>query len=104
MPPPPLDLFRPFYSLVIGPNRRVTFSASTGARAESAVAINPVDPNNMICASKSFYNRAQYESTIGISYSQDGGDTWTEVPLPPTPGHPEFTWLVDPDVAFDGAG
>jgi hypothetical protein len=104
MPPPKLSLFRTTYSLSAGPNRRVTASLPNEARSESAVAINPADPSNMICASKKFYDRAKYMSTIGISFTKDGGTTWTEVPLPPTPGHPEFTWLVDPDVAFAADG
>ncbi len=99
-----LDLFRTTYSLTALANRRVTASQQNEARSESAVAVNPADPSNMICTSKKFYNRAQYESTIGISFTKDGGTTWTEVPLPPTPGHPEFTWLVDPDVAFAADG
>ena len=98
------DLFRTTYSLTAGANHRVTVSQQNEARSESAVAVNPANSNNMICASKKFYDRAQYESTIGISFSKDGGSTWTEVPLPPTPGHPEFTWLVDPDVAFAADG
>ena len=104
MPPPDLDLFRTRYSITAGPNRRVTSSQANEARSESAVAINPKNPSNMICASKKFYDRAKYMSTIGISFTNDGGNTWTEVPLPPTPGHPEFTWLVDPDVAFAADG
>ncbi|HKO10096.1 MAG TPA: sialidase family protein [Alphaproteobacteria bacterium] len=85
-------------------NRQVTFSSANEARSESAVAVNPMTPSNMICASKKFYNPALYMSTIGISYSIDGGTTWQEVPLPPFPGHPEFTWLVDPDVVYDAEG
>jgi len=104
MPPPELDLFRTTYELRVGPNKRVTVSKSNEARAESAVAVNPLNPANMICASKRFYDRAAYKSSIGISFTKDGGTTWTEVPLPATPKHPEFTWLVDPDVAFDSKG
>lgn len=104
MPPPKFDIFGTTYSITLGPNRRVTTSQQNEARSESAVAVNPADPSNMICASKKFYDRAKYMSTIGVSYSKDGGNVWHEVPLPPTPGHPEFTWLVDPDVAFAADG
>ncbi|MGO4438779.1 WD40/YVTN/BNR-like repeat-containing protein [Rhizobium sp. RAF56] len=104
MPPDYIDLFQTHYELLVGANRQVTFSEQNAARAESAVAINPLNPANMTCASKRFYDRANYKSSIGISFTKDGGQSWTEVPLPPTPNHPEFTWLVDPDVAFDGKG
>jgi hypothetical protein len=104
MPPPNLNIFATTYSITPGPNRRVTTSQQNEARSESAVAVNPADPSNMICASKKFYDRAKYMSTIGISYTVDGGNVWHEVPLPATPGHPEFTWLVDPDVAFAADG
>jgi hypothetical protein len=104
MPPPLIDIFQTHYELIVGPNRQVTFSKPSEARAESAVAINPQNPSNMIAASKRFYDRANYKSSIGVSFTKNGGTSWTEVPLPATPGHPEFTWLVDPDVAFDGKG
>jgi hypothetical protein len=104
MPPPNLNIFATTYSITPGPNRRVTTSQQNEARSESAVAVNPADPSNMICASKKFYDRAKYMSTIGISYTVDGGNVWHEVTLPATPGHPEFTWLVDPDVAFAADG
>jgi hypothetical protein len=104
MPPPLIDIFQTHYELIVGPNRQVTFSKPNEARAESAVAINPQNPSNMIAASKRFYDRANYKSSIGVSFTKNGGTNWTEVPLPATPGHPEFAWLVDPDVAFDGKG
>jgi hypothetical protein len=90
--------------LAHGQNVRVTISQPNEARSESAIAINPSDPSNMVCASKRFYDRANYMSTIGVSYTNDGGVSWHAANLPPFPGHPEFTWLVDPDVTFDSNG
>jgi len=49
--------------VILGPrcNRRVTCDASpSNARSESAIAVNPLDPYNMVGASKRFTNPENY--------------------------------------------
>jgi len=81
-------------------NIRVTHSASTdNARAESAVIINPNNPQQMVAASKMFEGLHEYHFTLATAFSIDGGRTWNEsdpltLPL-------DATGITDPALAWD---
>jgi hypothetical protein len=81
-------------------NIRVTHSASTdNARAESAIIINPNNPQQMVAASKMFEGLHQYHFTLATAFSIDGGLTWNEsqplnLPL-------DATGITDPALAWD---
>ncbi len=91
--------------VVLGPrcNRRVTCDLSpSNARSESAVAVNPLDPYNLVGASKRFTNPAIYAFSLAAYASFDGGLSWTEAaPLTLLPG---WAGTSDPAVAWDNAG
>ncbi|HEX7723720.1 MAG TPA: sialidase family protein [Pyrinomonadaceae bacterium] len=84
-------------------NIRVTHSASTdNARAESAVVINPNNPQQMVAASKMFEGLHEYHFTLKTAFSVDGGQTWNEsdpfnLPL-------DATVMTDPAMAWDDSG
>ncbi|MFL5780121.1 MAG: sialidase family protein [Thermoleophilaceae bacterium] len=82
-------------------NRRVTAASETGARSESAVAVNPQNVNNVVGASKKFIDPAKYHFTLAPVWTKDGGITWHEAELP---HDPEWDGMTDPTVAFDGNG
>ena len=102
--------------VIIGPrcNRRVTCDASpSNARSESAIAINPLNPYNIVGSSKRFTNPLTYTFSLAAYYSFDGGLSWNEsAPLEllntgdldgagvPWTGDPWFG-LSDPTVAWD---
>ena len=72
------------------------------ARSESAIAINPNNPMQIVSASKSFQDIHQYIFTLETQFSADGGVTWQKsaaLALPAT-----VTILSDPTVAWDDAG
>jgi hypothetical protein len=69
--------------VILGPrcNRRVTCDASpSNARSESAIAVNPLDPYNMVGASKRFTNPENYEFSLAAYATFDGGVSWIEAP------------------------
>lgn len=90
---------------IIGPrcNRRVTCDTSTSnARSESAIAINPLDPYNIVGSSKRFTNPATYAFSLAAYASFDGGQSWTEAP--PLALLPGWAGTSDPAVAWDNLG
>ncbi len=91
--------------VILGPrcNRRATCDASpSNARSESAVAVNPLNPYNMVGASKRFTNPAIYAFSLAAYATFDGGLTWTEAaPLALLPG---WAGSSDPAVAWDNMG
>jgi hypothetical protein len=89
------------YGLIQGNNIQVTHSAQNQCRSESMVAVNPTNPQNLICTSKKFFNPQKYQFVISTSYSMDGGQTWTESPLTMLPG---WDGMTDPDLTFDAFG
>src|SRR6266545_5677417 len=95
MPPP----------VIIGPraNRRVTCDLSpSNDRSESSIAANPLDPYNLVGASKRFTNPATYAFSLAAYASFDGGLSWTEsAPLTLLPG---WAGTSDPSVAWDDVG
>jgi len=71
-------------------------------RSESAIAVNPLDTNNLIGVSKLFYDITKYKFTVGAIYSVDAGLTWKEsASLELLPG---WEGLTDPSVVFDQTG
>jgi hypothetical protein len=97
--------------VVQGPrcNRRVTCDSSpSNARSESAVAANPLDPYNLVGASKRFTNPSIYAFSLAAYATFDGGQSWIESPPltlgdPNTPS-PPWAGTSDPAVAWDNAG
>jgi hypothetical protein len=87
-------------------NRNVQVSADTGpenARSESAIAVNPRNPQHFVGASKRFRDIANYKFSIATYASFNGGSSWTEG-TPPIPEGSGWDGISDPAVAFDGAG
>ena len=82
-------------------NVKATTSSASQSRSESAIAINPKNPKNMIGTSKKFIDPAIYLFKLGVIYTFDGGKTWNESELPMKPGWDSMT---DPTVAFDRFG
>jgi hypothetical protein len=91
--------------VLIGPrcNRRVTCDLSpSNDRSESSLAVNPLDPFNMVGASKRFTNPATYAFSLAAYATFDGGLSWTEAaPLTLLPG---WAGTSDPVVSWDNTG
>ncbi|MBI2761306.1 MAG: exo-alpha-sialidase [Chloroflexi bacterium] len=86
-------------------NIRVTQDCSLRRQAETFIAINPTDPNNLIAGQND--SRVGFNHT-GIAYSLDRGRTWGDF-LPPFWGYVAkdghtFDAASDPAVAFDSRG
>ncbi len=82
-------------------NERATWSNVSQSRSESAIAINPRNPDNMVGSSKKFIDPAIYLFRIGVIYTFDGGVTWKESQLPMQQG---WDGMTDPAMAFDDFG
>lgn len=84
-------------------NIQVTFdSDSNNARSESAILINPNNPQQIVAASKKFKNIHTYDFTLATEFSTDGGRTWhasSDFVLPAP-----ATVMTDPTLAWDDAG
>jgi hypothetical protein len=90
--------------VILGPrcNRRVTCAASpSNDRSESAIAVNPTNPYNMIAAAKRFVNPMTYDFAIGVSYTFDAGLSWNEASLMLPAG---ASFSTDPAIAWDDLG
>ena len=85
------------------PNIQVTHSAGpSNARSESAIVVNPNNPQQIVAASKRFRNIQTYDFTLATSFSTDGGLTWHDsadltFPL-------DATLMTDPTLAWDDIG
>jgi hypothetical protein len=92
-------------SMTAGPrcNIRVTFDANPdNARSESSIAVNPLNPYNMVAGSKRFTNPSQYEFSLAVYSTFDGGQSWTEAaPLILLPG---WAGTSDPALSWDNQG
>lgn len=97
-------------------NRRVTCSPDPhNDRSESAIAVNPTDPYNIVGSSKKFTDPHTYTFSLAAYYTFDGGQSWGEAPLQllntgdidgagvPWTGDP-WAGLSDPAVAWDEVG
>jgi hypothetical protein len=90
--------------VIVGPrcNRRVTCDASpNNARSESFIAVNPLDPYNMVASSKRFTDPAHYGFSLAAYTTFDGGEVWTDTLLPIQPG---WGGTTDPAIGWDNAG
>ncbi len=96
---------RLFDTLVKVPDFNIQVSQSKSrndARAESVVAVNPLNSSNLVGASKEFTDIQNYEFTLAAYYSVDGGLTWNQSPaLELMRGSHN---LSDPAMAWDNAG
>ncbi len=91
--------------IIVGPrcNRRVTCDASpSNARSESDLAVNPLNPYNMVGASKRFTNPSIYAFSLAAYATFDGGLSWIEAP--PLTLLPGWAGTSDPAVAWDNLG
>ncbi|MBI1744422.1 exo-alpha-sialidase [Candidatus Acetothermia bacterium] len=71
--------------VILGPrcNRRVTCSPDPhNDRSESALAVNPNNPYNMVGSSKRFTDPHTYAFALAAYYTFDGGQSWNESPQP----------------------
>lgn len=82
-------------------NKRATVSSPSQSRSESAIVINPKNPNHMIGSSKKFIDPAVYRFKLGVIYTFDAGNTWKESDLPLKQG---WDCMSDPALAFDEFG
>jgi hypothetical protein len=81
-------------------NIRVTHSASPdNARAESAVIVNPNNPQQVVAASKMFNGLHDYQFVLATAYSIDGGHNWNESQALKLPL--DASGITDPALAWD---
>jgi len=95
-------------TVIHGPraNRRVTCDTNLeNARSESDIAVNPLNPYNMVGSSKRFTNITDYAFSLAAYATFDAGQTWTETILPLTDTNgTTYPSTTDPAVAFDDLG
>ncbi len=87
-------------------NRRVSCDSNPqNARSESDLAVNPLNPYNMVGSSKRFTDIVNYAFSLAAYATFDGGQTWTEtvLPLVDTNGT-SYPSTTDPAVIFDDIG
>lgn len=84
-----------------GKNVRATTSPPGKARSEPALAVNPRNNQNMVGASKRFFDLDNYLFDLVPIFSFDGGQTWRESTLPIESG---WDGMTDPTIAFDDEG
>jgi len=83
-------------------NIQITHDSSpSNARSESCVAINPNNPMQVVCASKTFSDIQNYIFTLAPAFSTDGGISWGE---PQDALVLNAAILSDPTLAWDDAG
>ena len=84
-------------------NIQVTHDANpSNARSESAILINPNNPQQIVSASKKFRNLHTYDFTLATAYSSDGGNTWNDSADFVLPAG--ATVMTDPTLAWDDSG
>jgi photosystem II stability/assembly factor-like uncharacterized protein len=102
---------------VVGPDVSSTTSPATRQANELSVAVNPLDPNNIIATGKD-YTPDQAGDCVwaGIYATKDGGKTWKDQNVPGSPWHRQqsptdpltpfssFFCVTDPVVRFGPDG
>lgn len=84
-------------------NIQVTYDSDPNhARSESAILINPNNPQQIVAASKRFNNIHTYDFTLATAYSADGGHTWHDSADFVLPSG--ATLMTDPTLAWDDQG
>jgi hypothetical protein len=61
-------------------NIRVTYAAMNEPRSESSIVVDPRNPNRLLGVSKRFFDPQKYIFSLGAVFSEDGGDTWEDLP------------------------
>ncbi len=97
------------FGLFPGTNVQVTsFTWNPGdrnSRSECDLVTNPTNQDNLIAASKRFYDYSHYRFTIGTASSTDGGYTWSKSADLNLWGRTEQTGgYTDPALAMDKDG
>ena len=90
-------------------NIQVTFDSDPrNDRSESDLAANPLNPYNMVGASKDFTDPATYQFSLRAYATFDGGESWTQaapfVLLSDPDPNKVWAGISDPAVAWDNAG
>ena len=84
-------------------NIQVTHDADpSNARSESAIAVNPNNPLQIVASSKEFLGLHAYTFTLATAYSTDGGKTWNDSADFALPSG--STVMTDPTLAWDDVG
>ena len=83
-----------------GPNIRVT--ADSHAHSESALVVDPKNPDRLLGASKRFTDPQHYVFSLAPVFSNDGGSTWPSLPAFPMP--PNHDIYTDPSATFHTSG
>jgi len=98
---------RPKWPYVDNVTNDYNFPMSTGGRpsAETHVAVNPLDPNNMVASSNDMNNPSQ-DTWLHFYTTKDGGKTWSDGIVPGYRGGPPsvltgFGTSCDPALGFD---
>jgi hypothetical protein len=90
------------YTLSIA-NIRVTVDTNhDNARSESSIAVNPLNPDIMVAGSKRFTNPSQYQFSLAVYSTFDGGQSWTEAA--PLTLLPDWAGTSDPALSWDNQG
>jgi hypothetical protein len=85
-----------------GSNVLVTQAAPNEPRSESAIVVDPSNPDRLLGASKRFLQPHNYVFSLGAVFSDDGGATWKDLPTFATPANHDV--YTDPSATFDTAG
>ena len=81
------------------------YPGDRNSRNECDLVVNPTDSDNIIAASKRFYDYDQYRFTIATAYTNDGGETWQKsADLTLLDGDESVAGYTDPALAMDPAG
>jgi len=98
---------RPAWPYIDNVTNDANFPMSTGSRpsAETHVAVNPKDPNNMVASSNDMNNPSQ-DTWLHFYTTKDGGRTWGDGIVPGYRGGPPsvltgFGTSCDPALGFD---
>ncbi len=83
-----------------GGNIRVT--ADGHAHSESAIVVDPKNPDRLLGASKRFTDPQHYVFSLVPVFSSDGGSSWPSLPPFPMPANHDI--YTDPSATFDTSG